>query len=94
MISISFGVMYSRHRQSLAKENTLYVKHIFNENGIFMPFRSFKEKYIIYTNYTTYIGFLHAIRCCVRKTRLTVEDKGSVDFIKSLKITYTKKKKY
>ena len=63
-----------------------------NENGTFISFQSFKEKYRIKTNHITYIGYVHAIKSYVRKTGLTVEGNGSVDLIKTLKIIYTQQK--
>ena len=52
-------------------------------------FKFFKEKYRINTNYITYTGSVHAIKCYICRTGLTIEGNGSVDLIKTLKIIYS-----
>ena len=50
-----------------------------NDNGTFMSFKSFKEKFGIKTVYITYIGCVQAIKSYIRKTEITVEGKYSAD---------------
>ena len=69
-----------------------HIKNILNDNGTFMSFKSFKEKFGIKTDYITYIGYVQAIKSYIRKTEITVEGKNSSDLIKTLK-TFTINKK-
>ena len=55
-----------------------------NDNGTFMSFKSFKEKFGIKTDYITYIGCVQAIKSYIRKTEITVEGKNSADLIKTI----------
>ena len=41
-----------------------------NDNGTFMSFKSFKEKFGIKTDYITYIGSVQAIKSYIRKTEI------------------------
>ena len=59
------------------------------ENGTFMSFKSFKEIYGISTDYITFTGCLHAVKCYIRKTGLTVENNSSVHLINTLKVIYS-----
>ena len=79
-------------QKSWIDNHVCYIKHILNENGTFMSFQSFKEKYRINTNYITYIGYVHAIKCYICQTGLTVEGNSSGDLIKTLKIIYNQQK--
>ena len=63
-----------------------------NDNGTFMSFKSFKEKFGIKTDYITYIGCVQAIKSYIRKTEITVEGKNSADLIKTLKTIYNQRK--
>ena len=63
-----------------------------NDNGTFMSFKSFKEKFGITTDYITYIGCVQAIKSYIRKTEITVEGKNSADLIKTLKTIYNQRK--
>ena len=56
-----------------------------NDNGTFMSFKSFKEKFGIKTDYITYIGCVQAIKSYIRKTEIIVEGKNSADLIKTLR---------
>ena len=62
-----------------------YIKNLLNDNGTFMSFKSFQEKFGIETDYITYIGCVQAINSYIHKTEITVEGKNSADLIKTLK---------
>lgn len=47
-----------------------------NENGIFMTFKRFKEKYDINTNYVTYTGCVQAVKSYIHDSGLIVEGNG------------------
>ena len=79
-------------RKSWIDNRVCYIKHILNENGTFISFQSFKEKYRIKTNHITYIGYVHAIKTYICQTGLTTEGNSSLDLIKTLKIIYTQQK--
>ena len=59
-----------------------------NDNGTFMSFKSFKEKFGIKTDYVTYIDCVQAIKSYIRKKEITVEATNSADLIKTLKTIY------
>ena len=69
-----------------------HIKNTLNDNGTFMSFKSFKEKFGIKTDYITYIGCVQAIKSYIRKTEITVEGKNSADLIKTLKTIYNQRK--
>ena len=69
-----------------------HIKNVLNDNGTFMSFKSFKEKFGIKTDYITYIGCVQAIKSYIRKTEITVEGKNSADLIKTLKTIYSQQK--
>ena len=69
-----------------------HIKNMLNDNGTFMSFKSFKEKFGIKTDYITYIGCVQAIKSYIRKTEITVEGKNSADLIKTLKTIYNQRK--
>ena len=75
-------------QKSWIDNRVCHVKHILNENGTFMSFQSFREKYRINTKYITYIEYVHAIESSIRQTGLTVEGNGSVDLIKTVSYTH------
>ena len=52
-----------------------HIKNMLNDNGTFMSFKSFKEKFGIKTDYITYIGCVQAIKSYIRKREITVEGK-------------------
>ena len=63
-----------------------------NDNGTFMSFKRFKEKFGNKTDYIAYIGCVQAINIYIRKTEITVEGKNSADLIKTLKTIYNQQK--
>ena len=63
-----------------------------NDNGTFMSFKSFKEKFGIKTDYITYIDCVQAIKSYIRKTKITVEGSNSADLMKTLKTIYNQQK--
>ena len=69
-----------------------HIKNMPNDNGTFMSFKSFKEKFGIKTDYITYIGCVQAIKNYIRKTEITMEGKNSADLIKTLKTIYNQQK--
>ena len=69
-----------------------HIKNMLNDNGTFMSFKSFKEKFGIKTDYITYTGCVQAIKSYIRKTEITVEGKNSADLIKTLKTIYNQRK--
>ena len=62
------------------------------ENGAFMTFNQFKEKYGINTNYITYIGCVQATKSYILKTGLTIVNNLSYYMIKTLKVIYSGQK--
>ena len=53
-----------------------------NDNGTFMSFKSFKEKFGIKTDYIySNIGCVQAIKSYICKTEITVEGKNSADLM-------------
>ena len=68
------------------------LKNMLNDNGTFILFKKFNEKFGIKTDYITYIGCVQAIKSYIRKTEITVEAKNSADLIKTLKTTYNQRK--
>ena len=69
-----------------------HIKNMLNDNGTFMSFKSFKEKFGIKTDYITYIRCVQAIKSYIRKTEITVEAKNSAYLIKTLKTIYNRRK--
>ena len=69
-----------------------YIKNMLNDDGTFMSFKSFKEKFGIKTDYITYTGCVQAIKSYIRKTEITVEGKNSADLIKTFKTIYNQQK--
>ena len=51
------------------------IKNILKENGAFMTFNQFKEKYAINTDYVTYICCVQVIKSYILKTGLTIDNK-------------------
>ena len=62
------------------------------ENGAFMTFNQFKEKYEINTDYIAYIGCVQAIKSYILKTELTIDNNVSNHMIKTLKVIYSGQK--
>ena len=62
------------------------------ENGVFITFINFKEKYGINIDYTTYTGCVQAIKCYTLKTRLTIDNNISDHMIKTLKAIFSGQK--
>ena len=50
------------------------IKNILKENGAFMTFNQFKEKYGINTDSITYIDCVEAIKSYIFKTGLTIDN--------------------
>ena len=80
-------------QKSWIDNRVCYIKNILNENGKFMSFQSFKEKYRINTIYITCIGYVHAVKSYIRRTGLTVEGNSSVDLRKKHSRLFTINKK-
>ena len=68
------------------------IKNILKENGAFMTFNQFKEKYEINTDCITYIGCVQAIKSYILKTGLTIDKNMSNHVIKTLKVIYSGQK--
>ena len=68
------------------------IKNILKENGAFMKFNHFKEKYGINADYITYIGSVQAIKSYILKTGLTINNDMSNHMIKTLKVIYSGQK--
>ena len=61
-----------------------YIKNLLKDNGTFMSFKKFAEKFGIKTDYITYIGCVQAINSYIHKTEITVEGKKFADLIKTI----------
>ena len=68
------------------------IKNILKENGAFMTFNQFKEKYEINTDYVIYIGCVQAIKRYILKTGLTIDNNMSNHMIKTFKVIYSGQK--
>ena len=68
------------------------IRNVLKENGAFMTFNQFKEKYGINTDYITYIGCVQAIKSYILTTGLTIANDMSNHVIKTLKVIYSGQK--
>ena len=68
------------------------INNILKENGAFMTFSQFKERYEINTDYITYIGCVQAIKSYILKTGLTIDNNMSNHMMKALKVIYSGQK--
>ena len=69
-----------------------HINNMLNDNGIFMSFKFFKEKFGTKRYYITYIGCIQAIKSYIRKTEITEEGKNSAALIKTPKTIYNQQK--
>jgi hypothetical protein len=59
------------------------IGHITDENGCFLQYQAFKDKYNINTNFILYNGCLQAIRKYLREVNLRINDNTCISFDKS-----------
>ena len=83
------GTMFDKHGLIMM----CHIGNILNENGTFMTFKRFTEKYDINTNYITYTGLMctSCKKLYIRKTGLIVEENDLSELTKTIQVIYSKR---